>query len=62
MWEQPLCQAQLGAPLFDQLDSSVLKEEVVTGDSNIVTRRDTVNWPGIQCGGDFMHKGGTFNR
>ena len=48
--------------MFDQLDSSVLKEEVVTGDSNIVTRRDTVNWPGIQCGGDFMHKGGTFNR
>lgn len=41
MGAQPPHGAQLGARLVDLLDSSVFREEVATGDSNIVTNRDT---------------------
>ena len=59
-WEQQtsIC-SEPGARLFEQRDSQILREEMATDGSKIVTRSDRAHWHGVQCERDFTNKGGS---
>lgn len=56
-WQTASMLSKTGYRLFEQMDSKVLTEEMITDGSKIVTKSDRVNWYGIQCGEDSTHRG-----
>lgn len=56
---KPLYAVNQGARLFEQRDSQILREEMATDGSKIVTRSDRAHWHGVQCERDFTNKGGS---